>query len=363
MSPHRPKGRTIWRVKVPTRFGWVDRSTGSRDKAMAKAMDRMLEDLGPKGKRAWDLLDRVADSTLSLGRLYDAWRVAELDTLRAVLADVDLGPYVERWRDYLAGRISDGERDRYVHHVRGLAGVEGTPFPRSTITPERLERWLTGLEVGPSTQRKYFAAAHSFFAYCRAVHKLFDRHPMADLTPPPAAAPRVEYYDLPEVLKLLEAAPEPWRTLYALLYGTAIEVTVALDLKRRDVDLGNREIRARGTKAHNRDRLALIAAWALPWVTKLVAEKLPDAPLFPRMDRWRASKKHALAAAAAGLRVLRVHSARHHWAVRQIRAGVPLELVSRQLGHANAVMCLRIYGRFIPTTADRQAWDAKVEAQ
>jgi integrase len=362
MSPHRPKSRTIWRVKVPTRHGWVDRSTGSRDKSIAKAMDRMLEDLGPRGKRSWDLLDRVADSTLTLGRLYDAWRLADLDTLRAELADVDLGPFIPRWQDYLVGRVSDGERDRYLHHVRGLAGVEGTPFPRSSVTSSRLEAWLTGLPVGPSTQRKYHAALSSFLTYCRAVHRLFDRDPMADLAPPPANAPRVEYYDLPEVRRILGASPEPWQSLYALLYGTAIEVTTALDLRRRDVDLQAREIRARGTKAHNRDRIASIASWSLPWITRLVADKLPDAPLFPKMDRWRANKKHAAVAKELELRVLRVHDARHHWAVRQLRAGVPIELVSRQLGHANAVMALRIYGRFIPTTADRHAWDAKVEA-
>jgi integrase len=328
---------------------------------MAKAMDRMLEDLGPRGKRAWDLLDRVADSTLILGRLYDAWRMARLDDLRAELADVDVGAYVDRWQDYLVGRVSAGERDRYLSHVRTLVPA-GAPCLRSLLTPDALERWLTGRVVGPSTQRKYYAAMASFLGYCRTVHKLFDRDPMADLTPPPPTAPRVESYDLDEVMRLLGAASEPWQSLYALLYGTAIEVTVALDLRRRDVDLVQREIRARGTKTHSRDRVASIASWSLPWLTKLVANKLPDAPLFPKMDRWRASKKHTEAAEAAKLRVLRLHDARHHWAVRQIKAGVPLELVSRQLGHANAVLCLRIYGRFAPSTADRQAWEARVEA-
>lgn len=361
MSPHRPAGRTIWRVKVATRHGWVDRSTGSRDKSTAKAMDRMLEVLGPKGNRSWDLLDRVADSTLTLGRLYDAWRIGALDQLRAELRDVDLATFVVRWQEFLVGRLSLGECDRYLSHVRTLIPA-GAPCLRSRLTTDALERWLTGLTVGPSTQRKYFAAAHSFFAYCRTVHKLFDRDPMADLSPPPAAPPRVEYYEMAEVLRLVSAAPEPWQSFFALLYGTAIEVTVALDLRRRDVDLATREIRARGTKTHSRDRVASIASWSLPWLTKLVADKLPDAPLFPRMDRWRASKRHTAAAEACELRVLRVHDARHHWAVRGVKAGMPLELVSRQLGHANAVMCLRIYGRWIPTRADRQAWDAKVEA-
>lgn len=361
MSPHRPKGRTIWRVKVPTRYGWVDRSTGSRSKSLANAMDRMLAELGPKGGRDWDLLDRVEAKTLTLGRLYDAWRINDLDTLRAELADLDLSAYIERWQGYLEGRVSDGERARYLAHLRTLI-PEGKPYLRSQATPAKLESWLTSLAVGPSTQRKYFAAARSFFTYCRAVHRLLDADPTADLSPPPANPPRVEYYDLDEVRSLLGAAEEPWQSLFALLYGTALDVTTALGLRRRDVDVGERQIRARGTKTHTRDRVASISSWSLPWVTRLVAEKLPDAPLFPRMDRWRASRKHAAAAESAKLRVLQVRDARHHWAVRQLKAGVPLELVSRQLGHVNAVLALKVYGRFIPSAADRHAWDAKVEA-
>jgi integrase len=360
MSAWRRAKRPTWWVKVPTRHGWVDRSTGSRNKALAKAMERMLADLGPKGKRSWDLLDRVGAGTLTLGKLYDAWRLADLDTLRSQLADVDLRPYVDRWGDYLVGRVSDGERDRYRHHLLGFAPPPGVPFLRSSVTTQRLESWLTSLPVGPSTQRKYYAALNSFLGYCRSVHKLFDRDPMADLTPPPASAPRVEYYDLGEVRRLLGASPEPWQSLYALLYGTAIEVSVALTLTRRDVDLAAGEIRARGTKTHSRDRVASIATWARPWIKRLVARKLPDAPLFPKMDRWRAARKHAEAAKAAELRPLRVHDARHHWAVRMLRAGTPVELVSRQLGHVNGVLALKVYGTFIPSREDRQRWVERV---
>jgi hypothetical protein len=57
---------------VPTRTGCIKRSTGSTDRATARAIERMLHALGPQGARAWDLLDSVAERTLSLGALYDA---------------------------------------------------------------------------------------------------------------------------------------------------------------------------------------------------------------------------------------------------------------------------------------------------
>lgn len=360
MSPWKRKGRSIYWLSLPTRHGWKDKSTGTRDKPTARAMERMLDELGPRGKRAWDLLDRVAANTLSLGELYDAYRANDLNGLRDRLEDVDLNAYVTPWQEHLAGRLSQGERARYLAHLRTLI-PEGKRFPRSELTVARLDTWLAQRKVGSSTQRKYYAAVHSFLGYCRRVHHLWDMDPLHGTAPPRANPSRVEYYDLDEVLRLLGAAQEPWQSLYALLYGTAMEVSVALGLTRRDVDLQEREVRARGTKTHARDRVASIAPWALPWVTKLVVDKLPDAPLFPKMDRWRANRKHREAAEAAKLKPLKLHAARNHWAVRMLKAGTPVELVARQLGHANAVMVLKAYGRFVPNRAERQQWEQKAE--
>jgi integrase len=58
--------------------------------------------------------------------------------------------------------------------------------------------------------------------------------------------------------------------------------------------------------------------------------------------------------------VLRLHSARHHWAVTNLRAGVPVAVVQAQLGHASASMTLDTYGAFLPSGADRQHWRGKV---
>jgi integrase len=50
------------------------------------------------------------------------------------------------------------------------------------------------------------------------------------------------------------------------------------------------------------------------------------------------------------------------WAVTHLRAGVPLELVRRQLGHSTPVLTLKTYGAFIPTAEDRVKWEAMVQA-
>ena len=54
---------------------------------------------------------------------------------------------------------------------------------------------------------------------------------------------------------------------------------------------------------------------------------------------------------------------RHTYAVRAIRAGTPGELVARQLGHRDAVLVHKVYGRFIPNSAEREKWELIAAAQ
>jgi site-specific recombinase XerD len=75
------------------------------------------------------------------------------------------------------------------------------------------------------------------------------------------------------------------RALFAVLYGTGIEVGTALRLTRADVWDASREIRAAGTKTHTRDRVAVVADWAWPIIADYVRRILPTAPLFPA--KWK----------------------------------------------------------------------------
>jgi len=49
-------------------------------------------------------------------------------------------------------------------------------------------------------------------------------------------------------------------------------------------------------------------------------------------------------------------------ATRKARAGTPIAIIQAQLGHASPVLTLSIYGRFLPSAADREAWEAKATA-
>lgn len=54
-----------------------------------------------------------------------------------------------------------------------------------------------------------------------------------------------------------------------------------------------------------------------------------------------------------------LHCARDHWAVRAARAGTPIAVIQAQLGHGSPMLTLTKYGRFLPSAADRERWEAE----
>jgi integrase len=355
------RGKTYY-VGVPTRAGvWVKRTTGTRDKSLARAVARMIDDLGPKGRRAWVFLDAVAANTLPVGDLYDAYTTGDLDGLHARMQDVDLEPSVTPWLKATGSRVVTDTIEHYGLYVRSLL-TEGKRFPRTSLTHEQLVHWLASRPVGRSTKRKYHAAMSSFCEYLKDVG-ILQRNPLREIRAPSPAPARMRSLELPDVLRLVEAQQHSYAVLSALLHGTGLEVSVALSLKRRDVDLLRREVRARGTKTTARDRIAKVAEWAWPIVEKHVSLLTPNAPLFPGINRWTASDKHREACKALEIEDYQLKDSRHTYAVRAIRAGAPFEVVARQLGHADTTMVVKVYGRFKPSEQEMTEWERIAAAQ
>jgi hypothetical protein len=119
-----------------------------------------------------------------------------------------------------------------------------------------------------------------------AVRGLYLRNPMDDVDAPPEKRPPIKFYELDAVERIVGAqASEPLRVLFTLLYGTGIEISTALRLTRADVSLGTREIRAAGTKAHTRHRVAIVAEWAWPAIERYVRSMLPHAAVPAELAR------------------------------------------------------------------------------
>lgn len=354
MSTVFPRGKMFY-IGVPTRSGWCKRSTGTRDKGLARSMARMMDELGPRGKRAWVFLDGVAANRLSVADLYDAYTARDLDGLQERMQDVDLEPQVPLWLKAIASNVAPDTVERYKLCVVSLI-EPGNRFPRSALTHATVVQWLASRKVGRSTKRKYHAAMSGFCGYLNDIG-ILQRNLMRDVKAPPPAPPRMRYLDQPDVLRIIAAQEHPYSVLSSVLHGTGMEVSVALSLKKRDVDTIRLEIRAKGTKTKTRDRIAKVAEWAWPLIDRHISLLTPNAPLFPNINRWTASDKHREACKTLEIEDYQLKDSRHTYAVRAIRAGAPFEVVARQLGHADTTMAVRVYGRFKPSEQEMTDWE------
>jgi integrase len=339
--------------------GVVRLSTGTKDKATASAIERAVKDLLIHRETA--ILNALLDGRIKAGDVFDASRARSLDALRAQLDDVNLEPHVDVFLERHGRNVATDTIARYGHVVRSLI-PKGVPFPRSAFTVDRLDSWLAAYPAGRATRRKAHSAMSNFAKHLVRT-RVLDTNPMRSIAAPPASPPRLRYLDVPDMKRLANCQPEPFSALSALLGGTGIEVSVAVGLKGRDFDTARREVRAAGTKTHSRDRIVRVAEWAWPYLEERLASLGPNDLLFPGVHRWAASDAHRAACRLAEIENYQLRDQRHSYAVRAARSGTPAEFIARQLGHADAVLVLKVYGRFMPSQQERDRWEKIADIQ
>lgn len=349
------KGRPSLYFQGRTPTGYKQLSTDTSNRTLANKIVAMWDALADE--RAWDVLNRVLGGSLKIGTLYDRWADARHDVkaLRRHLEDVDVLAFREEFLAVHRRNVKHDSAERVRVHLDALPA----PLLRSQVTTAALTAALYAYQGKRNTVRKVHSSWSVFFAYLTDVKALFEFNPMEKVERPNVERSPIRFYELADVERIIDAQPmNARRPLMALLYGTAIELSVALRLKRADVSMETHEIRAAGTKAHSRDRVVRVADWAWPYIERLTKGKLPQSPLFgEHWTRWTVSDWHRETVKALGLPVYPLHNARDHWAVRAARAGTPIAVIQAQLGHESPTLALTKYGRFLPSAADRAKWE------
>lgn len=373
MSAAYRRGRNF-SIRLPLRTGGTKIiGTGTADKATAKAMLAMGLDL--KGKLEWSLLETVTEATtrtarrLALQRLFHAHRTGELEKLRATMTDIDLTAHIRAWQDTLRARLSQGSRmvDRYVAVVRTLM-AEREPFPRSNLTTAAIAAWQASAPMnaaraksGQSMRIQRRLALSSFCRYLIEVG-LLARNPVKDVRGAGKLEPKVVWLSMADMMRLIDAHAEPFRTLSILLHGTGLEIGAALELRKRDLIPEHRAVRAPGTKTFQRDRVARVRAFAWPAIEQHARGLLPNARLFEGMTYNHAREAHARACRAAETKKgYTLHSARHSFAVQLRQEGVPFELIASNLGHKDTSEVQKCYGRFTVDVDQWAIWEGRIE--
>jgi integrase len=336
------------KVAIPTRNDGRPRtfSTGTTDRATALDVERMVKRM--KGARRWEALEAVFDGVLTLADVYDAETRGTLTERLAELRDVDLDPLVTEW----AKRANA----KYVRQVRRLV-VDGERFPASKFRRKTISEFLAGLACDDPTKNRYRAAL-SVFAKWLVEREILESNPVRDVAMYAEHDPRMVWMTWAQAKAVANATDDPYSTLFALMAGTGIELGVALRLTARDVDTKANTINARGSKTVWRNRVVRYESWVHTYV-EFVDTTIGEVRLFAGIRYKDALAAFKAAQQAAGLSGHRLHDLRHTYAVNALRQGYKPVVVAHQLGHKDATMVTRVYGRFVPDAADYAAGSAK----
>lgn len=355
----------MWWARVP-RLGElsVQRSlgvSGKENRDVAVEVCTFLRWL--RGRRESFLLDQMALGKTPVGDAYTAYIENRLDTyitdLRDGVTDVDLEPYVDRWQKELVRRKKPqaGSRAKYLRQVRTLI-VTGKPFKRSQFTKQRIRDWLSGLEIGQPNRHR---AALSSFAEYLVFEDIIPANPVRQVKAAAESDPRVRHLTQLDAKKLLAAFdgledfPGPrFKALHALMLATGMEFGAAVAVDPATVT--DTTVYAAGTKKHHRRRTTTInERWAWAWeIARAEILRWADGSRpFRAISVHQSNRALRAALKAAKMDTAYTqHDHRHTWAVQAVRDGLALHAVAHQLGHRDATMVLRVYGRFQPTNAD-----------
>lgn len=293
-----------------------------------------------------------------------------------------LAEFLERWlRDYAKPNLSPRGFERYAGIIRKHITPDMGSLMLTQLRPEHLQKHYTAsLNNGLSarTVRYHHAVIHK--ALQMAVKwGLVSRNVADGVDVPRARHPEMQTWDENDVTRFLEAAKDsPYYALFYTALYTGMRRSELLGLKWGDVDFIlsqvyiNRSLhhlkdgsyvftqpksaKSRRTialppsaflvlKDHHKKQKLERAVLGIPLTDdNLVFSQFNGKPLRPNTI----TRAWAMLVARAGLKVIRLHDARHTHASLMLKQGIHPKIVQERLGHTSIQITLDTYSHVVP---------------
>jgi len=349
----RAEGRKSWKARVRHPDG-RSKVCGcdTESRATAKQMEQWAKHLySDRTPNSLAILDAIVSGRTSLPRAFDGRH--DLKALVRDMDDMDIEPMVARWQKELERRKKPNAetRAKYLRQVRTLIPA-GQPFLRSHFTKTRIREWLESLGIGQTNRHR---SAMSSFAQFLALEDVLPGNPVRVVPMQAESEPRTLHLSPLDAKKLIRAIGNAkLQAFHAAMIATGMEHGATKRIDPAKVTESN--VFAAGSKRTHRQRTCTIyKRWQWAWdIARAYIEQQPDGSL-PFAEVGYAASKWALdkALKATGLNPeYTQHDHRHTWAVQALRDGLEDQVVAHQLGHKDASMVRRVYGKYIPNSGD-----------
>lgn len=225
------------------------------------------------------------------------------------------------------------------------------------IRSEDITRWLAALPYSPKTKRHILERMRLVFNKGIEWGYLGISPARGKAVTTPKGGRLTEimpFQTWAEVEAVADAMPTPLdNAVVRFACATGLRPSEWQRLKWADVDFKRRQIVVHGTKNANAQRVLNLSQLAYDALTTAEHDLVLVFPIvtyyYWRKDRWRdALKKAGLAQRPPG-------QMRHTFATLALSAGVPIDAVSKMLGHANIGITLTYYAKHTPASMQHYA--------
>ncbi len=367
------RGKRYWMDRAYPGVGRTHRSLKTTSKARAEKREQMLDALAHRGQLHF--LRAFNNGKVDIAQLEEAFETGRLPELAADLSRNDQ-PLADASREFLAAQthLAGSSRSRYSHtlrHLEEFAGEKATV--QGTLKPEAVSKFTNFLlekGLAKATVNRHLAGLSRFSTFC--AERGWHEQPLKvkKLRIPKG---RMRWLEVGDVALYLANVEPALRPLFILLIGSGIdlgEATGTRDNPERalrvcDLRLGDGEawVLIADGKAPERARRAFL--W--PWVVEALNQHIERNGLggSDRLFTWprrTIQKAHERACKAAGIMDYRIKDHRHTAAVAMTRAGMPLDLIQKQLGHSDIRQTM-VYAQFNPEYGDYARYTEQVETR
>ena len=240
------------------------------------------------------------------------------------------------------------------------------------ITPLEVQAWIDDLAASgmkPATVSRCFRYFRACMKQAEAWN-LIDRSPTMKINLPRNDNGELDFLEPTDVPRLLDAARQPERSLFAVLAMSGLRLGEALALRWRDIDYEMRAIKVTRSWSYfggfhepktptSRRAVPLLDALAdnlrdyyhskgHPELDDLLFTFDGEKPLDPANVR----KRFFEALNVAGLKRVTPHSLRHSYASMMLSYGASVKALQNALGHASATMTLNTYSHLVASDID-----------
>jgi len=282
--------------------------------------------------------------------------------------------FVARWEATVIPQLKPSTGINYRSHLRCYLVPYFGPHQLKGIGAEIVQRFVASLSVSPKTVRNVFVTFQSLWRSARAWHYVTNDATEGIVLPQSRRVQRF-FFSAEDIKRILNAAPEPYRTFYGLAAETGLRCGELCALRVDDVDFDRsllciRQSAWRGKigepKTSSGIRNIELSPQAIECLKQFLERWHPnDARLLFATRNGTAwdgnlllKRKFRPLLKRLGIEVPRgngFHSFRHCNETMMDRLGTPLKLRQQRLGHTDSRLTLDVYTHVASEDARRVA--------